>query len=76
MLPTKDQFIKANGRLQLACNETFATCVFEENSAGYISLATLAIKDIAAAAALLGYEMVQRVTPAARDGGRMEMPDA
>ena len=70
-LPTKDQFIKANGRLQLACNETFATCVFEEGSAGYISLATLAIKDVAAAAAQLGYELVEIIPQTKSAGGRM-----
>jgi hypothetical protein len=74
-MQSSDQFARACKHLGLASNAAFAACALEGQSPHAEIFARSCIEDIKGAATALGYELVQRVTPAARDGGRPEVPE-
>lgn len=72
MLPTTEQFLRAKGHMQWGAERALL--------AHYTNSPSLAdhhkadcIKELKAAAEALGFEIIQRVTPAAPGGGRMDV---
>ena len=73
-LPTNHQFLTAKGHLAWAADR--ALLVHYAANDGQAKMFKVdCIAEVKEAATALGYELVQRVTPAARDGGRMEVPE-
>lgn len=73
MLPTPTQFRKAQYHLQEASNLTLCHEVLTHHNRGTNLYGEWAIENLQKAVAILGYELIERVTPAARDGGRMDV---
>lgn len=75
MLPDRNKFNAASHHLRAAGEHALVHYVLNNRDSASNYYGELAIKSLKDAATALGYELVQRVTPAARDGGRMDMPE-
>ena len=77
MLPTNTQFLNSLYSMRAASEQATLAYYFEGNGHNADGYKTRAITELKMAAVALGFELVERlpVTPAARDGGRMEKPE-
>lgn len=74
-MPSGTQFLDASFFLMSARDEARQAFLLTGTGLNVDSCAVQCIEKMKAAAEALGFEMIQRVTPATRDGGRMDLAE-
>lgn len=75
MLPTNQQIQAVIPHMRAAGDIGISSITLDEINLDTTPMQEEFVKRIKSIAEILGYELVQRVTPAARDGGRMQMEE-
>ncbi len=72
LMPTRDQWLRCKSLLRDCADDIQIHMMKTTGTANNSADLNSALKNLQFAATALGYELVQRTTPAARDGGRMD----